>query len=79
MAQLKALLDTDILSAVMRGNPAVTARARAYLAEHAAFAFSIITRTRSYEASRPRTRPLSSRPAIAFARPATFSRSPTRS
>ena len=44
MAQRKALLDTDILSAVMRGNPAVTARARAYLAEHAALSFSIITR-----------------------------------
>ena len=44
MAQRKALLDTDILSAVMRGNRVVTARARAYLAEHAAFAFSIMTR-----------------------------------
>jgi tRNA(fMet)-specific endonuclease VapC len=44
MVQPKALLDTDILSAVMRGNPAVTARARAYLAEHGALAFSIITR-----------------------------------
>jgi tRNA(fMet)-specific endonuclease VapC len=44
MVQPKTLLDTDILSAVMRGNPAVTARARAYLAEHGALAFSIITR-----------------------------------
>jgi len=44
MVQPKALLDTDILSAIMRGNPAVTARVRAYLAEHGALAFSIITR-----------------------------------
>ncbi len=44
MAQPRTLLDTDILSAVMRGNPAVTARARSYLTEHAALAFSIITR-----------------------------------
>jgi predicted nucleic acid-binding protein len=42
MVQSKALLDTDILSAVMRGNPAVTARARVYLTEHGALAFSII-------------------------------------
>jgi tRNA(fMet)-specific endonuclease VapC len=41
----RALLDTDILSAVMRGapSPAVT-KAREYLAEHGAFTFSIITR-----------------------------------
>ena len=44
MAQPKALLDTDILSALMRGNPAVSTRARGYLDEHAAFAFSITTR-----------------------------------
>jgi tRNA(fMet)-specific endonuclease VapC len=44
MVQPKALLDTDILSALMRGNPAVTAKARAYLAEHGTLAFSIITR-----------------------------------
>jgi len=44
MAQPKALLDTDILSAVLRGTPAVAARSREYLAEHKAFAFSIITR-----------------------------------
>lgn len=44
MAQPKSLLDTDTLSAVMRGNPAVIARARDYLAEHGAFSFSIITR-----------------------------------
>lgn len=44
MAQPRALLDTDTLSAIMRGNPAILARARDYLAEHGAFAFSIITR-----------------------------------
>jgi len=44
MAQPAVLLDTDTLSAVMRGNPRVVARTRAYLAEHGALAFSIITR-----------------------------------
>jgi tRNA(fMet)-specific endonuclease VapC len=44
MAQPQALLDTDILSAVMRGNPRVVSRARAYLAEHGVLTFSIITR-----------------------------------
>jgi len=38
------LIDTDVLSAIMRGNPAATARARAYLDEHGRIAFSIITR-----------------------------------
>jgi tRNA(fMet)-specific endonuclease VapC len=44
MPQLKALLDTDTLSAVLRRTPAVAARSREYLAEHKAFALSIITR-----------------------------------
>jgi tRNA(fMet)-specific endonuclease VapC len=44
MAPRRALLDTDILSAVMKGNPAVIARASAYLDEHGALAFSLITR-----------------------------------
>jgi tRNA(fMet)-specific endonuclease VapC len=44
MAQPEALLDTDTLSAVMKGNPLVLARARAYLAEHGSLALSIITR-----------------------------------
>lgn len=44
MAQPKALLDTDTLSAILRGTPAVAAHAREYLAEHRAFALSIITR-----------------------------------
>jgi tRNA(fMet)-specific endonuclease VapC len=39
-----ALLDTDILSAVMRQQPAALARARAYLAVHHRLTFSIITR-----------------------------------
>lgn len=44
MVRPKALLDTDILSAVMRGNPTAIVQAREYLAQHGAFAFSIITR-----------------------------------
>jgi predicted nucleic acid-binding protein len=40
----RALLDTDTLSAVMRGTPAVLTKAREYLAEHGVFSFSIITR-----------------------------------
>lgn len=44
MAQPKALLDTDTLSAVLRGTPVVASRAREYLGEHGAFALSIITR-----------------------------------
>ena len=39
-----ALLDTDILSAVMRQHPTALARARAYLAVHHRLAFSSITR-----------------------------------
>ncbi len=38
------LLDTDVLSAVLRRHPAVIARARDYLRVHHRFAFSIITR-----------------------------------
>jgi tRNA(fMet)-specific endonuclease VapC len=38
------LLDTDILSAVLRRDPTVVARARDYLRTHQRFAFSIITR-----------------------------------
>ncbi len=39
-----ALLDTDILSAVMRQHPGVLARTRAYLATHHQLTFSIMTR-----------------------------------
>lgn len=38
------LLDTDILSAVMRRQPNALSRARAYLAVHQRFTFSLITR-----------------------------------
>jgi Predicted nucleic acid-binding protein, contains PIN domain len=45
MSLPRALLDTDTLSAVMRGAPPpVVAKAREYLVEHGAFTFSIITR-----------------------------------
>ncbi len=41
----RALLDTDTLSAVMRGTPPpLVTKAREYLAEHRVFTFSIITR-----------------------------------
>ena len=39
-----ALLDTDILSELLKQHPAVTSKARAYLAEHGRVAFSLITR-----------------------------------
>lgn len=38
------LLDTDILSAVMRKHPLATERARSYLEMHRQFTFSVITR-----------------------------------
>lgn len=44
MVQPIALLDTDTLSAVLRGTASAAARARQYLAEHGAFSLSIITR-----------------------------------
>ena len=44
MPQPEALLDTDVLSAVMKGNPLAAARAGEYLAEHGSLALSIITR-----------------------------------
>jgi tRNA(fMet)-specific endonuclease VapC len=39
-----ALLDTDVLSAIMRKNPMVLPNARAYLVEYGRFTLSIITR-----------------------------------
>lgn len=39
-----ALLDTDVLSAVMRRHPVAVQRAQEYLAAHSQFTFSIITR-----------------------------------
>lgn len=44
MAMLPALLDTDILSAVMRKNSLAVERARSYLDVNRQFTFSIITR-----------------------------------
>jgi tRNA(fMet)-specific endonuclease VapC len=41
---LPALLDTDILSALMRRQPPAVAHARRYLVEHQHLAFSVITR-----------------------------------
>lgn len=39
-----AVLDTDILSAILKKDPAVLPRARAYLSEHGHFTLSILTR-----------------------------------
>jgi tRNA(fMet)-specific endonuclease VapC len=44
MALPQVVLDTDILSAIMRQNPIVVSQARAYVAEHGRFTLSIITR-----------------------------------
>jgi tRNA(fMet)-specific endonuclease VapC len=44
MALTPAVLDTDILSAIMRWNPQVLPKARAYLDKHNQFTLSIITR-----------------------------------
>lgn len=44
MARSLALLDTDVLSAIMRGHPTAISRAREYLVDHGVLAFSIITR-----------------------------------
>lgn len=43
MPQPLALLDTDILSELLKQHPLVTQRARLYLAEHNCWTFSIIT------------------------------------
>ena len=43
MPQPLALLDTDILSELLKQHPLVTQRARLYLAEHNRLTFSIIT------------------------------------
>lgn len=44
MSSEVVLLDTDVLSAVMRGQPQATAQALLYLQEHQRFTFSVITR-----------------------------------
>ncbi len=43
MALQSVVLDTDILTAIMRQQPTVISRAQAYLKEHHQFHFSIIT------------------------------------
>ena len=40
----QGIVDTDILSAVMRKNPVVIPKARAYIREYGLFTLSIITR-----------------------------------
>ena len=62
---VKLLLDTDMLSAIMRNNPAAVSKARAYLAEHDRFSFSIITR---YEILRGLKAKQAARQAEAFER-----------
>jgi tRNA(fMet)-specific endonuclease VapC len=44
MSLPQVILDTDILSAMMRKNPVVIAKASTYLAQHSQFTISIITR-----------------------------------
>lgn len=44
MPQLPILLDTDILSEMLKQHPLVMQRVRTYLAEHDRLAFSIVTR-----------------------------------
>ena len=44
MPQRPTLLDTDILSELLKQHPLVTQRTRLYLAEHDRLAFSIVTR-----------------------------------
>lgn len=43
MSLPQLILDTDILSSLMRGNQQVVAKARAYLTQHGQLTFSIIT------------------------------------
>jgi tRNA(fMet)-specific endonuclease VapC len=44
MTRPKTLLDTDVLSAIMRRNVTATARSQDYLADHPQLSFSILTR-----------------------------------
>jgi len=43
MAVTQVVMDTDILSAVMRKNPLVIAKARAYISAYGQFTLSVIT------------------------------------
>lgn len=53
MSSPQLILDTDILSLLMRKNPAVLAKASLYLAEHRQFTISIITRYDKLASRRP--------------------------
>jgi tRNA(fMet)-specific endonuclease VapC len=44
MIQQQVLIDTDILSAIMRQNPLAIVKAMDYLNQHNKFTFSLITR-----------------------------------
>lgn len=44
MTNQRVLLDTDILSAIMRKQPQAVSKAQAYLSIHQHFTFSVITR-----------------------------------
>lgn len=61
----QVVLDTDILSAVMKKNPVVIPKARSYLAEHGQFTLSILTR---YEILRGLKAKGAAKQAIAFDR-----------
>ena len=54
MPQPAVLLDTDILSELLKQHPLVVQRVQTYLADHERLAFSIITR---YELLRADSRP----------------------
>ena len=78
MPQPAVLLDTDILSELLKQHPLVLQRVRAYLAEHERLAFSIITR---YELLRGLKAKQARAQEAAFTllfRPASSSRSPIR-
>jgi tRNA(fMet)-specific endonuclease VapC len=61
----QVVLDTDILSAVMKKNPVVIPKARSYLAEYGQFTLSILTR---YEILRGLKAKGAAKQAIAFDR-----------
>lgn len=61
----QVVLDTDILSAIMKKNPVVIPKARSYLAEHGQFTLSILTR---YEILRGLKAKGAAKQAIAFDR-----------
>jgi tRNA(fMet)-specific endonuclease VapC len=44
MTMGQVVVDTDILSAIMKSDPVVIPRARHYLGDHGRFTFSVITR-----------------------------------